>query len=69
LKASRPRLAYFALGGTIASAGPPGHGALVVLTGVGSFRQVPSVDLTVADMLALAKEVRRSLRDGVDAHW
>jgi L-asparaginase len=79
----RPRLAYLALGGTIASVGRHGEGAVVSLSGseilgslpgiaavahvdVRSFRQLPGAELTMADLLALAEEIRRLFRAGVD---
>jgi L-asparaginase len=81
--AHRSQLAYFTLGGTIASVGAPGEGALVKLTGsdllsslqtirdwadvdIFSFREVPSGDLVMDDILELVRCIRRCIRDGAE---
>jgi len=83
MTARRSQLAYFALGGTIASVAAHGEGALVKLKGsdllyqlptvrdwadvdIFSFREVPSGDLVMDDILDLVGHIRSCIRDGAE---
>ena len=83
LSRSRPHIAYFALGGTIASSSESGEGALIKLTAADlisalprarelveldyfTFREVPSGELVMSDILELAEEIRGIARTGAE---
>jgi len=78
---TQPRILVIAMGGTIASVGEAGVvpslspeallAAVPELTSVAriearSFRQLPSGDLRLEDVVALAQVIRQAQRDGVD---